>query len=40
MEFKAMLKDLGEHQGKFQREGYFYWAFQKATVVGRKKKAT
>ena len=40
LEFKAMLKDLGEHQRKFQREGYFYWAFQKAAVVGRKKKAT
>jgi hypothetical protein len=38
LEFKAMLKDLAEHQGKFQREGYFYWAFQKASVVGRKKK--
>jgi len=33
-----MLKDLASHQGKFQREGYFYWAFQKASVVGRKKK--
>jgi hypothetical protein len=37
-DFKAMLKDLAEHQGKFQREGYFYWAFQKAAVVGRKKR--
>jgi hypothetical protein len=37
-EFKAMLKDLAEHQGKFQCEGYFYWAFQKASVVGRKKR--
>ena len=38
LDFKAMLKDLGEHKGKFQREGYFYWAFQKAAIVGRKKK--
>ena len=38
IDFKEMLKDLGEHKGKFQREGYFYWAFQKAAVVGRKKK--
>jgi len=37
-DFKAMLKDLADHKGKFQREGYFYWAFQKAGVVGRKKK--
>ena len=36
LDFKAMLKDLGEHKGKFQREGYFYWAFQKASIVGRK----
>lgn len=40
LEFKAMLKDLAGHQGKFQREGYFYWAFQKASVVGRKQKKT
>lgn len=36
LEFKAMLKDLADHKGKFQREGYFYWAFQRASVVGRK----
>jgi hypothetical protein len=36
LDFKAMLKDLAEHKGKFQREGYFYWVFQRASVVGRK----
>lgn len=38
LEFKEMMKDLVAHQGKFQRDGYFYWVFQKAAVVGRKKK--
>ena len=38
LEFKAMLKDLGEHQGKFRREGFFYWSFQNGVTVGRKKK--
>lgn len=37
-EFKAMLKDLAEHKGKLMREGYFYWAFEKSNVVGRKSK--
>ena len=27
-EFKAMLKDLGEHSGKLTRDGVFYWTFQ------------
>jgi len=39
VEFKAMLRDLDDHKGKFQREGYFYWAFQKAAVVGRKRRS-
>ena len=38
LDFKEMMKDLASHNGKFQREGYFYWAFQKASIVGRKKK--
>jgi len=36
-EFKLMMKDLTEHKGKFRRGDYFYWAFQRANVVGRKK---
>ena len=38
LDFKAMLKDLGEHRDKFQREGYFYWAFKAGSVVGRKRR--
>jgi hypothetical protein len=35
LDFKAMLKDLGEHQGKLNRDGRFYWTFQNGNVVGR-----
>lgn len=35
-DFKAMLKDLADHNGKLRREGYFYWLFQNGTIVGRK----
>lgn len=38
LDFKEMMKDLVAHNGKFQREEYFYWAFERAQVVGRKKK--
>jgi len=38
LEFKAMLKDLASHNGKMQRNGYFYWTFKNGAVVGRKKK--
>jgi hypothetical protein len=37
-EFKAMLKDLADHNNKLNREGYFYWVFQNGSTVGRKKK--
>jgi hypothetical protein len=36
-EFKAMLKDLRAHNNRMTRGGYFYWAFEKSAVVGRKK---
>ena len=36
LEFKAMLKNMQAHGGKMSRDGYFYWAFEKASVVGRK----
>jgi len=36
-EFKAMLKDLAQHNGRFSREGRFYWVFRSGSVVGRKK---
>lgn len=38
LEFKKMLKDLGEHKGKLMREGYFYWTFKNGSTVGRKKR--
>lgn len=37
-EFQAMLKDLEAHNGKLTRNGYFYWKFTNADVVGRKKR--
>lgn len=38
-EFKAMVKDLAEHNGKLSREGFFYWVFKNGSVVGRKRRA-
>ena len=38
LEFKAMLKDLQQHNGRMTREGYFYWVFTTGSTVGRKKK--
>ena len=37
-DFKLMLKDLGEHEGKLTRGDYFYWTFTNGHVVGRKKR--
>lgn len=37
-EFKAMLKDLAQHNGKLNRESFFYWTFRNGLVVGRKKR--
>jgi hypothetical protein len=37
-DFKAMLKDLEDHQGKLTRDGIFYWIFQNGATVGRKVK--
>ncbi len=37
LQFKELLKDLAKHDGKFFRNGYFYWAFKNGHVVGRKK---
>ncbi|MEM3881674.1 MAG: hypothetical protein QXD19_08020 [Candidatus Bathyarchaeia archaeon] len=37
-EFKAMLKDLAEHNGKLTRDGWFYWTFKNGSTVGRKKR--
>ena len=37
-EFKAMLKDLAQHNGKLTRDSYFYWVYKNGSVVGRKKR--
>ena len=37
-EFKKMLKDLAEHNGKLTRDGVFYWVFKNGSTVGRKKR--
>jgi hypothetical protein len=37
-EFKKMLKDLAEHDGKLTRNGVFYWVFKNGSTVGRKKR--
>ncbi|MGC8896565.1 MAG: hypothetical protein ACP5LB_07390 [Candidatus Bathyarchaeia archaeon] len=37
-EFKAMLKDLAQHNGKLTRNGWFYWTFKNGSTVGRKKR--
>ncbi|MEM2518213.1 MAG: hypothetical protein QXO49_04590 [Candidatus Bathyarchaeia archaeon] len=37
-EFKIMLKDLANHNGKLTRNGWFYWTFKNCSTVGRKKR--
>jgi hypothetical protein len=37
-EFKAMLKDLAQHNGRLSREGFFYWVYKNGSTVGRKKR--
>jgi hypothetical protein len=38
-DYKAMQEDLRGHNGKLNKEGFFYWFFPGADTVGRKKKA-
>jgi hypothetical protein len=37
-EFKAMLRDLANHNGKLTRNGWFYWTFKNGSTVGRKRR--
>jgi hypothetical protein len=37
-DFKLLLKDLAQHNGKLSKDGYFYWLFQNGTIIGRKKR--
>lgn len=39
LEFKTMLKDIQDHEGKLTRGAYFYWSFQNGHTVGRKRRA-
>lgn len=36
LDFKALLTDLKEHNGRFRHGGMFYWVFQDAAGIGRK----
>jgi hypothetical protein len=38
LDFKLLLKNLAQNCGKLFRDGYFYWAFQNRSIVGRKKR--
>ena len=38
IDFKNLMKDLSEHQGKLSRNGFFYWSFSESAIVGRKKR--
>jgi len=38
LDYKNMLADLKNHDGRLTREGYFYWLFNDAATVGRKPK--
>ena len=37
-EFKAMLRDLADHQGCLNKDRWFYWTFDNGTTVGRKRR--
>jgi hypothetical protein len=37
-EFRAMLRDLANHNGKLTRNGWFYWTFKNGSTVGRKRR--
>jgi hypothetical protein len=37
-DFKHLVKDLAQHDGKLSKEAYFYWLFQNGSTVGRKKR--
>lgn len=35
-DFKALLKDLADHHGKFRIGKVFYWVFANGSTIGRK----
>jgi len=38
LDFKALLADIQKHGGKMTVSGYFVWAFQNGSTLGRKKR--
>lgn len=38
VDFKLLVKDLAGHNGKFTKDGFFYWLFQNGSTVGRKER--
>jgi len=37
-DFRLLVKELTQHDGKLSSNGYFYWLFQDGSTVGRKKR--
>jgi hypothetical protein len=35
-DFKGLAKDLADHKGVLQHEGFFYWSFKGNNIIGRK----
>jgi len=38
LDFKLLVKDLASHNGKFTKNGWFYWLFRSGAIVGRKRR--
>jgi len=38
LDFKMLLADVQKHGGKMTVNGYFVWAFQNGSTLGRKKR--
>lgn len=37
-DFKSLIKDLDQHDGRLSKDGHFYWLFKNGSTVGRKKR--
>jgi hypothetical protein len=38
LDFKLLIKQLKQHEGKLSKDGYFYWLFNNGSTIGRKRK--
>jgi hypothetical protein len=38
LDFKSLVKDLNQHDGKLAKDGHFFWLFKNGSTVGRKKR--